>query len=77
MLDQKEKVENILEMIDWENEIEYMSRRKGEIQEQKREPSHMEVYKGGNAEEASKQWKYILFSAIEKKYSCIDYSNWK
>lgn len=77
LLDQKEKVENILEMIDWENEIEYMSRRKGEIQEQKREPSHMEVYKGGNAEEASKQWKYILFSAIEKKYSCIDYSNWK
>lgn len=35
----------------------------------------MKVYKGDNAEMLSKQWKYILFSAIERKYSHIDYSN--
>ena len=70
-------IKGILNMIDWKNEIKYMSRRKGEVQEQKREPTHMEVYKGDNAEEVSKQWKYILFSAIEKKYLYIDYSNWK
>ncbi|MEK3697400.1 hypothetical protein NYE33_10515 [Paenibacillus sp. FSL R10-2199] len=69
------KINNILDMVNWENEIRYMSRRKGETKEQNREPSHMEVYKGDNAEMISKQWKYILFSAIERKYSYIDYSN--
>lgn len=71
------KINDILKMLDWENEIRYMSRQKGEIKEQNREPAHMEVYKGDNAEMVSKQWKYILFSAIEGKYSYIDYSNWK
>lgn len=70
------KINDILDMVDWKNEIRYMSRRKGETKEQNREPSHMEVYKGDNAEMISKQWKYILFSAIERKYSYIDYSNW-
>ncbi|MEG0961992.1 MAG: hypothetical protein RSF88_03900 [Lachnospiraceae bacterium] len=70
------KINDILDMVDWENEIRYMSRRKGEIKEQNREPAHMDVYKGDNAEMISKQWKYILFSSIEKKYSYIDYSNW-
>lgn len=71
-----EKIKSILSMVDWESEIKYMSRCKGEIKEQNREPAHMEVYKGDNAEMVSKQWKYILFSSVEKKYSYIDYSNW-
>lgn len=71
-----EKINKILKMVDWDNEKRYMSRRKGETKEQNREPSPMGVYKGDNAEIVSKQWKDILFSAIERKYSCIDYSNW-
>ena len=51
----KFKINDILDMLDWENEIRYMSRRKGETKEQNREPSHMEVYKGDNAEMVSKQ----------------------
>lgn len=69
------EINDILDTIVWENEKKYMSRRKGEIQ--KCEPYPMEVYKGNYAEAISKQWKYILFSAIEAKYSHIDYSGWK
>lgn len=75
--EEKKNVDSILEMIDWDNEMKYMSGQKEETQTQERNPSHMEVYKGDNAEEVSKRWKYILFNAIEKKYSYIDYSNWK
>ena len=77
LLKNHDKINNVLQKINWDNEIKYMSRRKGEIEEKKREPSYMEVYKGSNAEEYSKEWKEILFSAIEKKYSMLDYSSWK
>ena len=74
-LDKENQVNTILGMIDWDNEIKYMSRRKGENQGKSNEPAHMEVYKGGNADEYTRQWKDILFSAVEGKYSYIDYSN--
>lgn len=70
----KNNIDTILSMVIWENEIKYMSRRKGEIKEEKRNPAPMTVYKGDNAEVVSKVWKDILFGAIEKKYSYIDYS---
>ena len=70
-----ESINDILKMIDWENEKKYMSRCKEGKQEQQDKPLHMEVYKGDNAEEISRQWKEILFSAIEGEYSHIDFSN--
>lgn len=55
-----EKINSILRMIDWSEEIKYMTRR-----ESNSEIDPMRVYKGDNSEELSGLWKNILFNAIE------------
>lgn len=59
--------------IDWNNEINYMSRKNKKKSDDNQVP-HRIVYKGDNAEWYSAIWKEILFGAVEQKYSNYDYS---
>lgn len=66
-------ISDILQLINWENEKKYMSRRKGEKIESESKVADMAVYKGNNAELYSAIWKEILFEAVRGKYAYIDF----
>ena len=72
----KDKIKKILGNIVWENEKKYMPKRREE-KESAYNIDPMGVYHGDNAEVYSKEWKDILFNAVENKYTHSNYSAWK
>lgn len=70
-----ESIENILSTIDWEKEISYMKRKKGEEIKLGDNTKEIEIYKEDHSERKSKIWKEIVVKALRGEYSYVDCSN--